>query len=96
MGWVVTDVMKQASDMVVTDDNFASIVAAVEEGRGIYANIRKTLLYLLAGDAAKWPSCSGRRFRGPPVAAPPPIHLLWINLVTDGLPLGALPGSEAG
>jgi P-type Ca2+ transporter type 2C len=48
-----TEVTKQASDMIITDDNFASIVAAVEEGRGIYDNIRKTLQYLLAGNTAE-------------------------------------------
>ena len=50
MGRSGTEVTKQASDMIITDDNFASIVAAVEEGRGIYDNIRKTLQYLLAGN----------------------------------------------
>ena len=53
MGIQGTEVTKQASDMVITDDNFASIVAAVEQGRGIYDNIRKTLQYLLAGNTAE-------------------------------------------
>ncbi len=53
MGKSGTEVTKQAADMIVTDDNFASIVAAVEEGRGIYDNIRKTLQYLLAGNTGE-------------------------------------------
>jgi magnesium-transporting ATPase (P-type) len=53
MGNSGTEVTKQASDMIITDDNFASIVAAVEEGRGIYDNIRKTLPYLLAGNTGE-------------------------------------------
>jgi Ca2+-transporting ATPase len=52
MGKAGTEVTKQAADMIITDDNFATIVAAVEEGRGIYDNIRKTLQYLLAGNTA--------------------------------------------
>ena len=53
MGITGTEVTKEASDMVITDDNFASIVAAVEEGRGIFDNIAKTLAYLLAGNAGE-------------------------------------------
>jgi len=53
MGKAGTEVTKQASDMIITDDNFATIVAAVEEGRGIYDNIRKTLQYLLAGNTGE-------------------------------------------
>jgi Ca2+-transporting ATPase len=85
MGRTGTEVTKQASDMVITDDNFASIVAAVEEGRGVYANIRKTLNYLLAGNAGELLLMLAAVVAGLP---PPllPIHLLWINLVTDGLP----------
>jgi Ca2+-transporting ATPase len=89
MGITGTDVTKEASDMVLTDDNFASIIAAVEEGRGIYDNIQKFMHYLLACNAgevllmlvaavAGWP---------PPLAA---IQILWLNLVTDGLPALAL------
>ncbi len=71
--------------MVVTDDNFATIVAAVEEGRGIYDNIRKTLQYLLAGNTGELLLMTICVVIGLP-APLLPIHLLWINLVTDGLP----------
>jgi len=85
MGKAGTEVTKQAADMVITDDNFATIVAAVEEGRGIYANIRKTLQYLLAGNTGElllMTVCVVIGLPTPLLA----IHLLWINLVTDGLP----------
>ncbi len=85
MGKSGTEVTKQASDMIITDDNFASIVAAVEEGRGIYNNIRKTLQYLLAGNSAELLLMLVCVLVGLPVPLLP-IHLLWINLVTDGLP----------
>jgi Ca2+-transporting ATPase len=85
MGRSGTDVTKQAADMIITDDNFATIVAAVEEGRGIYDNIRKTLQYLLAGNTGElllMTGCVAANLPAPLL----PIHLLWINLVTDGLP----------
>jgi Ca2+-transporting ATPase len=85
MGRSGTEVTKQASDMIITDDNFASIVAAVEEGRGIYENIRKTLRYLLAGNSGELLLMMFCVLIGLP-APLLPIHLLWINLVTDGLP----------
>jgi Ca2+-transporting ATPase len=85
MGRTGTEVTKQASDMVITDDNFASIVAAVEEGRGIYDNIRKTLQYLLAGNCGELLLMTAAIVIGLPVPLLA-IHLLWINLVTDGLP----------
>ncbi len=89
MGITGTDVAKQTADIVLTDDNYATIVAAVERGRIIYANIRKTIFYLLSCNFAEiailliatllgWP---------PPLAA---IQLLWLNLVTDGAPALAL------
>ena len=71
--------------MIITDDNFASIVAAVEEGRGIYDNIRKTLQYLLAGNSGELLLMTTCVIIGLPMPMLP-IHLLWINLVTDGLP----------
>lgn len=85
MGKSGTEVTKQASDMIITDDNFASIVAAVEEGRGIYDNIRKTLQYLLAGNMGELLLMTICVVVGLPTPLLP-IHLLWINLVTDGLP----------
>ena len=85
MGRSGTEVTKQASDMIITDDNFTSIVAAVEEGRGIYDNIRKTLQYLLAGNTGEILLMTACVIMGLP-APLLPIHLLWINLLTDGLP----------
>jgi Ca2+-transporting ATPase len=85
MGRTGTEVTKQASDMIITDDNFAYIVAAVEEGRGIYDNIRKTLQYLLAGNSGELLLMTVCIIIGLPTPLLP-IHLLWINLVTDGLP----------
>jgi Ca2+-transporting ATPase len=85
MGQTGTEVTKQASDMIITDDNFASIVAAVEEGRGIYDNIRKTLQYLLASNASELLLMAMCIVSGLPMPLLP-IHLLWINLVSDGPP----------
>ena len=89
MGKTGTEVTKEASDMIITDDNFASIVAAVEEGRGIYDNIKKTLQYLLAGNLGELLVVTSAVMTGLPVPLLP-IHLLWINLVTDGFPALAL------
>ncbi len=85
MGRTGTEVTREASDIVLADDNFASIVAAVEEGRGIFDNIRKTLVYLLAGNAGELGVMLLATLVGLP-APLLPLHLLWINLVTDGLP----------
>ena len=85
MGKAGTEVTKQAADIIITDDNFATIVAAIEEGRGIYENIRKTLQYLLAGNTGELLLMLTCVVIGLP-APLMPIHLLWINLVTDGLP----------
>tara|TARA_R110002049_G_scaffold265792_1_gene441935 strand:- start:94 stop:1317 length:1224 start_codon:yes stop_codon:yes gene_type:complete len=85
MGKSGTEVTKQASDMIITDDNFTTIIAAVEEGRGIYDNIRKTLQYLLAGNTGELLLMTVCVIIGLPTPLLP-IHLLWINLVTDGLP----------
>ncbi len=85
MGRSGTEVAKQAAQMIITDDNFSTIVAAVEQGRGIYDNIRKTLQYLLAGNTAELALMMICVLIGLPMPLLP-IHLLWINLVTDGLP----------
>ncbi len=85
MGKTGTEVTKQAADIIVTDDNFATIVAAVEEGRGIYNNIRKTLQFLLAGNTGELLLMTVAVATGLPSPLLP-IHLLWINLVTDGVP----------
>ncbi|MCC7259278.1 MAG: cation-translocating P-type ATPase [Gammaproteobacteria bacterium] len=89
MGITGTEVTKEAADIIITDDNFASIVAAVEEGRGIYDNIAKTLAYLLAGNAGELTVMLIAALAGWPLPLLP-LHLLWINLVTDGLPALAL------
>jgi Ca2+-transporting ATPase len=89
MGKTGTEVTREASDMVLADDNFASIVAAVREGRGIFDNIRKTLVYLLIGNAAELAIMLAAAVAGLPLPLLP-LHLLWINLVTDGLPALAL------
>ena len=85
MGKSGTEVTRQAADMIITDDNFATIVSAIEEGRGIYDNIRKTLQYLLSGSVGELLLMLVCVIMGLP-APLMPIHLLWINLVTDGLP----------
>ena len=89
MGQTGTEVTREASDMILTDDNFASIVAAVQEGRGIYDNIQKTLVYLLAGNVGELAVMLSASVVGLPLPLLP-LQLLWINLVTDGLPALAL------
>jgi Ca2+-transporting ATPase len=100
MGVTGTDVSKQAADMVLADDNFASIVAAVEEGRTIFSNIRKFLRYLLSSNLGEVMTMFfgvllarviGLHAEGSPVVLPLlATQLLWINLVTDGAPALAL------
>ena len=89
MGRTGTEVTREASDMVLADDNFASIVAAIREGRGIFDNIRKTLVYLLSGNTAELTVMLVAALAGLPLPLLP-LHLLWINVVTDGLPALAL------
>lgn len=93
MGITGTDVAKGAADMVLTDDNFASIEKAVEEGRGIYANIKKTVYFLLSSNIGEVISM----FVGIVLGLPVPliaIHILWVNLITDSLPAIALGSDE--
>jgi len=93
MGITGTDVAKGAADMVLSDDNFASIEKAVEEGRGIYANIKKTVLFLLATNLSEVITmfiCVVLDLPMPLLA----VHILWINLLTDSLPAIAL-GADA-
>ncbi len=89
MGLTGTEVTRETSDMVLADDNFASIVAAIREGRGIFDNIRKTLVYLLSGNTAELTVMLVAALGGLPLPLLP-LHLLWINVVTDGLPALAL------
>lgn len=95
MGITGSDVSKEASDMILTDDNFATIVKAVEEGRNIYNNIRKTILFLLSCNLGELVALFVAIVINWPIPLKP-IHILWVNLVTDSLPalaLGVDPGS---
>lgn len=89
MGMTGTDVAKQASDMILTDDNFATIEKAIEEGRGVYENIRKSVIFLLSSNLGELLTMFLAVLCG--MASPlKSSHILWINLITDSLPALAL------
>jgi Ca2+-transporting ATPase len=89
MGITGTDVSKEAAAMTLTDDNFASIVAAVEEGRGIFSNIKKYLMYLLSSNIGEMLIMAGATVLGMPMPLSA-VQILYLNLATDGLPALAL------
>jgi Ca2+-transporting ATPase len=89
MGITGTDVSKEAAAMMLTDDNFASIVAAVEEGRGIFSNIKKYLMYLLSSNLGEIGLMGVATLAGMPLPLSA-VQILFVNLFTDGLPALAL------
>ena len=89
MGITGTDVSKEAASMTLVDDNFSSIVAAVEEGRGIFGNIKKYLMYLLSSNVGEIGLMAGAAILGMPTPLSA-VQILFVNLATDGLPALAL------
>lgn len=85
MGVNGTEVTRQAADLILADDNFSTIIAAVREGRTVYQNIQKSIAFLLTGNSAELMVVLGASFLGLPLPFLA-VHLLWINLVTDSLP----------
>ena len=94
MGITGTDVTREAAHMVLLDDNYATIVSAIKQGRRIYSNIQKFIQYLMAGSIAELFTILSAPIIGMPMALLP-VHILWINLVTDGLPALALAAEPA-
>ena len=97
MGITGTEVSKEAADMVLLDDNFATIVKAVEQGRLVYANIRRFVKYILGSNVGELITVAAAPLLGLVGVPLSPLQILWMNLVTDGVPALALalePGEQ--